>query len=259
MSLHPRLCTPASLLHTQTLHNPAGLLVHLHRHYNPTTPNQTNWSPCAFAGMHPQPRLALRAFPDPLAKSHWSPCAFSGTLLQTHGAPCAFTRMHQHAKHQHKCILNLVHNPEWVPSPSIPSHQVAENLLNHTCVSLQVEPRQYPDNMTTPVSPAFTLRPFTVCPVGHMGTYISMIQFQQSRVPPAVSVPLGVLWREHTKVTAVDLRTLSTMAQGGVNLLSHQVDTSAAITSLQDCLPKHPITVQHLMGLVMGDHSKEVD
>ena len=86
-----------------------------------------------------------------------------------------------------------------------------------------------------------------------------MIQLQQSRVPPAASVPLGALWREHTKVTAVDLRTLSTKAQGGVNLPSHQVDTSEAITSLQDCLLKHPITVQHLMGLVMGDHSKEFD
>jgi len=115
---------PTSLLHTQTPHNPAGLLVHLHTHYNPSTPNQTNWSPCAFVGMHPQPRLALCAFPDPLAQSHWSPCAFTGTHLQTHGAPCAFTWIHHHSKHQHKCILNLVHNPEWVPSSSIHSHQV---------------------------------------------------------------------------------------------------------------------------------------
>ena len=135
ISLYPRLCMPTSLLHTQTPHNPAGLLVHIHRHYNPSTPNQTNWSPCAFAGMHPQPRLALCAFTDPLAQSHWSPRAFTGTHLQTHGAPCAFTWMHHHLKHQHKCISNLVHNPEWVPSSSIHSHQVAENLLTRTCVS----------------------------------------------------------------------------------------------------------------------------
>ena len=87
---------PTSLLHTQTPHNPAGLLVHLHRHYNPSTPNQTNLSPCAFAGMHPQPRLALCAFTDPLAPL-WSPCAFTRTHLQTHGAPCAFTWMHHHS------------------------------------------------------------------------------------------------------------------------------------------------------------------
>ena len=126
---------PSGFLHTQTPHNPAGLLVHLHRHYNPSTRNQTNWSPCTFAGMHPQPRLTLCAFTDPLAQSHWSPCAFTGTHLQTHGAPCAFTWMHHHSKHQHKCIWVIVHNPEWVPLSSIHSHQVAENLLTRTCVS----------------------------------------------------------------------------------------------------------------------------
>jgi len=116
-------------------HHTDGLLVHLHRHYNPSTSNQTNWSPCAFTGMHPQPRLALCAFADPLAQSHWSPCAFTGTHLQTHRAPCAFTWMHHQSKHQHKCILKLVHNPEWVPSSSIHSHQVEENLFTRTCVS----------------------------------------------------------------------------------------------------------------------------
>ena len=67
------------------------------------------------------------------------------------------------------------------------------------------------------------------------GNYVNMIQVVQSRVPPATSVSLGPLWREHTKVTMADLRTLSTMTQGGVNLLSHQVDTSETSTSLQDC------------------------
>ena len=85
------------LLHIKPFVVNKSVLVHLHRHYNPSKPNQTNWSPCAFAGMHQQPRLALCAFADPLAQSHWSPCAFTGTHLQTHGAPCAFTWMHHHS------------------------------------------------------------------------------------------------------------------------------------------------------------------
>ena len=78
---------PNSRTHTHTHHNPAGLLVHLQRQYNPTslpmrsqrcTRNPTGFSvrSQAQSGIHPQ--------------SLWSPCAFAGMYPQPHGALCAF-------------------------------------------------------------------------------------------------------------------------------------------------------------------------
>ena len=104
--------------HTHTPHNPAALMVHLQRQYNPTgfpvrsqgcTYNptghpvlsqaqsgihpQSHWSPCAFTGMYLQPHWApcSQAQSGIHPQSHWSPCAFTGIHLHSHGDPCAFT------------------------------------------------------------------------------------------------------------------------------------------------------------------------
>ena len=145
----------------QTPHNPAGLLDHLQRQYNPTTPNQTNLSPCAFAGMYLQSPWALCAFTVP--QSHWSPCASTGTHLQSSGAPCAPTRMHPPSKPQQKSLFNLVHLPTCVPPHSTPSYPLPDNLPTHPCVTLQVEAIQHPGNMTNPVlHTVYTLRPVSL-------------------------------------------------------------------------------------------------
>ena len=89
-SLHPRLWTPTSLVHT-----------HTHTTQSRWTPVssqetvQSNWSPCAFTGMFLQPYWALCAFTGPVRDTHtiplWCPCALAGLYLQHHWALCAFT------------------------------------------------------------------------------------------------------------------------------------------------------------------------
>ena len=75
------------LTHT-TIHqlNPAELLVHLQRQYNPTGLSVRSQ---ALSGIHPQ--------------SYGSPCAFTGMHLQSHWAPYAFTGMYLHTTPQSRC------------------------------------------------------------------------------------------------------------------------------------------------------------
>jgi len=80
--LHP------SYTQTHTPHNPAGLLVHLQRQYNPTGLHVRSQGCTYNPTGHPVLSQALSGIH---AQSHWSPCAFTGMHLQPHWAPCAFT------------------------------------------------------------------------------------------------------------------------------------------------------------------------
>jgi len=112
--LHP------SYTHTHTPHNPAGLLFHLKRQYNPTglpvhsqgcsyNPTGLSVRSQAQSGIHTQSHCGVpvrsqgctynttglsvrsQAQSGIHPQSHWSPCTFTGIHLYSHEDPCAFT------------------------------------------------------------------------------------------------------------------------------------------------------------------------